>query len=86
MAAFSRRYGRNRAAVLGLCILGAVVLLALAAPWISPGSPFRLAGKPLSPPFGEYLFGTDTLGRDVAGADLPNCPYSRAKIFRFAVR
>src|SRR5439155_10708475 len=66
MAAFSRRYGRNRAAVLGLCILGAVVLLALAAPWISPGSPFRLAGKPLSPPFGEYLFGTDTLGRDVA--------------------
>jgi len=43
-----------------------VVLLALAAPWISPGSPFRLAGKPLSPPFGEYLFGTDTLGRDVA--------------------
>src|SRR5207245_88953 len=37
MAAFSRRYGRNRAAVLGLCFLGAVVLLALAAPWISPG-------------------------------------------------
>lgn len=66
MAAFFRRYRRNRAAVLGLAILGAVLLMALAAPVLSPGSPFRLAGKPLSPPFGEFLFGTDTLGRDVA--------------------
>jgi len=47
-------------------ILSAVLLLAVAAPVISPGSPFRLAGKPLSPPFGQFLFGTDTLGRDVA--------------------
>jgi len=65
MAAFVRRYRRNRGAVLGLAILGAVLLLAVAAPVLSPGSPFRLAGKPLSPPFGDFLFGTDTLGRDV---------------------
>src|SRR4029077_8253982 len=55
----------NRGAVLGLSILTAVVLLAVAAALITPGSPFRLAGKPLSPPFGEFRLGTDTLGRDV---------------------
>lgn len=66
MAAVFRRYCRNSGAVLGLGILGVVVLIALAAPWLTPGSPFRLVGKPLSPPFGDFLFGTDTLGRDVA--------------------
>lgn len=66
MIAFVRRYRRNRAAVIGISILAVVVAVAVTAPVISPGSPFRLAGKPLSPPFGEFLFGTDTLGRDVA--------------------
>jgi len=37
-------------------------------PPLFPGDPFRLAGKPMSPPLGDYLFGTDTLGRDVAAA------------------
>ncbi len=66
MTAFFRRFRRNRAAVLGLVILAAVVCVAVAAPWLYPGSPFRLAGKPLMPPFGEFSLGTDTLGRDVA--------------------
>jgi len=66
VTAFFRRFRRNRAAVLGLVILAAVVCGAVAAPWLYPGSPFRLAGKPLMPPFGEFSLGTDTLGRDVA--------------------
>ncbi len=61
----ARRFARNRAGLLGLAILAAILLLAAAAPLIYPGTPFALAGKPLSPPFGDFLFGTDTLGRDV---------------------
>jgi peptide/nickel transport system permease protein len=66
MAGFWRRFVRNRSAVLGLAILAAVLLMAAAAPLFYPGTPFALAGKPLSGPFGGFLFGTDTLGRDVA--------------------
>ena len=65
MQDFWRRFKRNRAAVLGLTILLAVVCLALAAPLIYPQSPFRVVGKPFLPPFGEYPLGTDVLGRDV---------------------
>ena len=66
MGGFWSRFVRNRSAVLGLAILAAVLLMAAAAPLIYPGTPFALAGKPLLGPFGEFLFGTDTLGRDVA--------------------
>jgi peptide/nickel transport system permease protein len=64
-AAFWRLFARNRAAVFGLAILVGVVLLAAIAPIIYPASPFSLAGRPMSPPFGDWIFGTDTLGRDV---------------------
>jgi peptide/nickel transport system permease protein len=43
-----------------------VVLMAATAHWLYPGDPFRLAGKPMSPAFGDFLLGSDTLGRDVA--------------------
>lgn len=66
MIEFWRRFSRNRSAVLGLGVLLAVVALAALAPVIYPGSPFRLAGSPMLPPFGDFLFGTDILGRDVA--------------------
>jgi peptide/nickel transport system permease protein len=66
MSGFMRRFIRNRSAAFGLAILAAVLLLAASAPLIFPGTPFALAGKPLSGPFEQYLFGTDTLGRDVA--------------------
>lgn len=66
LLAFWRRFRRNRSAVLGLVILGLVVLMALAAPLLYPEDPFRLAGQPLSPPLGDFLLGSDTLGRDVA--------------------
>lgn len=65
--AFWRRFARNRSALLGLVILAIVVLVAIGAGWLYPGDPFRLAGQPMSPP-GEngFVFGSDTLGRDVA--------------------
>lgn len=60
-----RLFRRNRAAVVGLAILTLVVVVALLAPVLYPESPFRLVGRPMSPPGGDYLLGTDTLGRDI---------------------
>lgn len=60
MRAGLHRFARNRMALLG------VALLIAFSPLLYPGDPFRLAGPPLQPPGGQYLFGTDTLGRDVA--------------------
>jgi peptide/nickel transport system permease protein len=68
MRAFLRRFVRHRPAVLGLVILLAVVACALLAPAIHPASPFSLSGQPFQAPFGQYLFGTDQLGRDLAAA------------------
>ncbi|MEM9198256.1 MAG: ABC transporter permease [Pseudomonadota bacterium] len=64
--AFWRLFVRNRSAVFGLAILGAVLVMSAVAPLIYPGDPFALAGRPMSPPGGEWIFGTDTLGRDIA--------------------
>ena len=60
-------FARNRSAVLGLAILVAVVALAAFASVLFPDDPFRLVGRPMSPPGAEgFLLGSDTLGRDVA--------------------
>ncbi len=63
---FIRRFARNRAAVLGAGILAVVLLTVVLGPLLYPGSAFKLVGKPLLPPGGPFLLGTDTLGRDVA--------------------
>lgn len=65
-ADFFRLFVRNRGAVIGLATLSVILLLALFAPVIYPGDPFRAVGDPFAQPFGEFLFGTDQLGRDVA--------------------
>jgi peptide/nickel transport system permease protein len=61
-----RRFARNRMAVLGAVILLVVLFLVATTPLLYPGSAFKLVGAPLRPPGSAYLFGTDTLGRDVA--------------------
>ena len=65
MGGFVAHFARNRPAVAGLVVLVAIVAIALAAPALYPQSPFALVGQPFQPPFGEHLFGTDQLGRDV---------------------
>jgi len=65
MGGFATRFARNRPAVAGLVVLAAIVAIALFAPVLYPHSPFALVGKPFQPPFAEFLFGTDQLGRDV---------------------
>jgi len=66
MRTFWRRFVTSRAALIGAVILSLIVLVAATAPIAFPGSPFRQVGRPFLAPFGEHLFGTDQLGRDVA--------------------
>ncbi|MGD1876795.1 MAG: ABC transporter permease [Kiloniellaceae bacterium] len=68
MTAFFARFLRNRSAAVGVLLLLGVLLLAILAPILFPGDPFRLAGPTMEPPSPDFLFGTDTLGRDVAAA------------------
>ena len=63
---FARRFARSRAGLLGVSVLVVVVALAVSAPLLFPGNPFRAVDRPFSPPLGAHLLGTDVLGRDVA--------------------
>src|SRR5918994_242808 len=53
--------------MVGLVILGALALMALGAPWLSPRDPIKTAPRAaLQPPGATYWLGSDQLGRDVA--------------------
>jgi peptide/nickel transport system permease protein len=66
MPGFWVRFLRNRSAAAALAFLLFVVLLAGTAPLLFPGNPFEIVDKPFQPPFGAWLLGTDSLGRDIA--------------------
>jgi len=63
---FSTRLVRDPWARCGLMVVGMLALLALLAPWLAPGDPFRgnLAAS-LRPPSHTFLLGSDAQGRDV---------------------
>src|SRR2546423_5246158 len=63
---FSTRLARDPWARFGLGLVASLAILALLAPWLAPGDPFRgdLAAS-LRPPSHNYLFGSDAQGRDV---------------------
>ncbi len=64
---FARRFARNIGAVFGAIILLGVLALAVLAPVVYPTDPWQMVGIPFAPPLeGGFLFGTDSLGRDVA--------------------
>lgn len=58
------RIRRRPLAMLGIALVGAHLMLALAAPLLAPFEPFKLLDAPLEPPGGRYILGTDELGRD----------------------
>lgn len=55
----------NRLCLLGLVVLGAIFVVAIISPIISPGDPFRMDAMPFLPPSADHLLGTDNIGRDV---------------------
>lgn len=56
--------GLDTGAVCGIAILALTVIVALFGPWLAPHSPRQILGSSFMPP-GEFLLGTDGLGRDV---------------------
>src|SRR5918997_1174919 len=73
-----RRLLRNRAAVLGMAIIGTFAILAILAPYLTKDPTLNIVARnDLRPPFWvegpsesksgttEYPLGTDTLGRDL---------------------
>lgn len=50
---------------MGLVLLACLAIAAASANVLYPGDPFRIVGRPFVPPLGEYLLGTDMLGRDL---------------------
>ena len=63
-----RRFSRDRAALLGLCIIGPLVLAAvfaqILAPYPNDVTDFHLERR-LLPPSADALFGTDRMGSDI---------------------
>ena len=56
---FCQRYARNRAALVALGVLVAIVAVAIAGPHLlRQGGPFELAGPPFQPPFGRFALGS----------------------------
>jgi len=55
----------NFVAVMGALGIIIVILVSIIGPIILDADPFEMVGTPLSEPFGEFLLGTDYLGRDV---------------------
>jgi peptide/nickel transport system permease protein len=57
---------RDRATVAGGAVLLLVAALALGADLFTGDDPFAIVGSPNEPPLGEFLLGTDVLGRSIA--------------------
>ena len=55
----------NKQTVVGLIILVILMVMAVFAPVICPGNPLFSVGQPIQPPGGEFLMGTDNMGRNV---------------------
>jgi peptide/nickel transport system permease protein len=60
-----RRLRRSPRAVVGVCITGTMLAVALLADVLAPFDPFAPIGAPLAAPSAEHWMGTDALGRDL---------------------
>ena len=58
-------FRRNRAALIGLGLLGLIALMLIVGPFTYPVDAFEIVGSPMTPPGADAPLGTDYLGRDV---------------------
>lgn len=58
-------FAANRAALVGLFMWIVIAGVTAFGPLLYPSDPFEMVGMPMSPPDGEFILGTDYLGRDV---------------------
>ena len=75
---FWRRFLRNRAAAAGLAILACFLALGVLGPFLHPGNPLDMVGRPFLWPGTDAAFplGTDNLGRDVLSGLIEGCRIS----------
>jgi peptide/nickel transport system permease protein len=64
---FLARFARNRGALVGAIVIGALAVVAILAPLFFPGDPLRIVAQPELWPGEDSAFplGTDSLGRDI---------------------
>jgi len=56
----------NKLTIFGICIVGFFLIIAVFAPMIAPYNPGQIdIDNILTPPSGQHIFGTDSLGRDL---------------------
>jgi peptide/nickel transport system permease protein len=61
-----KEFSKNKAAMIGVSVIGLLLLLAISANFISPCDPNKISLKDrLQPPSTHHLMGTDNLGRDL---------------------
>ena len=60
-----RMFARNPSAIIGGVLLLAILIVAIAGPWLMPDDPFEIATAPMTPPGEDAWLGSDYLGRDV---------------------
>jgi peptide/nickel transport system permease protein len=66
VAAFLRRFVRNKLAMIGALIIGVMIIFAVFAPLIAPYDPLNQdLDHVLEPESAQHLMGTDDLGRDM---------------------
>ncbi len=58
---------RYPSVLLGAVLLGGMVILALAGPWLYSHDPWEYAGRPLEPPSLAHPLGTNDVGQDLLG-------------------
>jgi peptide/nickel transport system permease protein len=66
-ASVARRLAHDPVAVAAGCVILAIVLAAIFAPWVAPADPYKAAMLRRLKPVGDalYLLGSDELGRDM---------------------
>lgn len=63
---FWRKYRHNRMGMVGLVIIVFFLSIAMAAPLLSPWSPYKMdTGPPFASPSGDHLLGTNDMGQDL---------------------